>query len=122
MYFMHFIPYQPIILYDVFSDENIFQLIIDVQIQTKIQQGQLMKFCNLIIFSHYLFWSGESNESEADLFKHSVCTSVCSTLMSSLLDSDIERSEVLRMEFLFIPICSCQEHELIINSRCELSA
>ncbi|RNA44100.1 hypothetical protein BpHYR1_013561 [Brachionus plicatilis] len=36
--------------------------------------------------------------------------------------TDIERSEVLRMEFLFIPICSCQEHELIINSRCELSA
>ncbi|RNA13866.1 hypothetical protein BpHYR1_018892 [Brachionus plicatilis] len=29
---------------------------------------------------------------------------------------------ILRMEFLFIPICSCQEHELIINSRCELSA
>ncbi|RNA44388.1 hypothetical protein BpHYR1_009677 [Brachionus plicatilis] len=48
---------------------------------------RLMKFCNLKIFSHYLFWSGESNESEADLFKHSVCTSVCSTLMSSLLDS-----------------------------------
>ncbi|RMZ99677.1 hypothetical protein BpHYR1_002743 [Brachionus plicatilis] len=36
--------------------------------------------------------------------------------------TDIERSEVLRMEFLFIPICSCQEHELIIKSRCELSA
>ncbi|RNA12701.1 hypothetical protein BpHYR1_018961 [Brachionus plicatilis] len=35
---------------------------------------------------------------------------------------NIERSEVLRMEFLFIPICSCQEHELIIKSRCELSA
>ncbi|RMZ96596.1 hypothetical protein BpHYR1_018294 [Brachionus plicatilis] len=34
--------------------------------------------------------------------------------------TDIERSEVLRMEFLFIPICSCQEHELIIKSRCEL--
>ncbi|RNA20973.1 hypothetical protein BpHYR1_000939 [Brachionus plicatilis] len=34
----------------------------------------------------------------------------------------IERSEVLRMEFLFIPICSCQEHELIIKSRCELNA
>ncbi|RMZ98301.1 hypothetical protein BpHYR1_027627 [Brachionus plicatilis] len=32
--------------------------------------------------------------------------------------NDIERSEVLRMEFLFIPIFSCQEHELIINSRC----
>ncbi|RNA09815.1 hypothetical protein BpHYR1_010031, partial [Brachionus plicatilis] len=37
-------------------------------------------------------------------------------------ETDIERSEVLRMEFLFIPICSCQEHELIIKSRCELSA
>ncbi|RNA14973.1 hypothetical protein BpHYR1_005705, partial [Brachionus plicatilis] len=35
---------------------------------------------------------------------------------------DIERSEVLRMEFLFILICSCQEHELIIKSRCELNA
>ncbi|RNA07203.1 hypothetical protein BpHYR1_051975 [Brachionus plicatilis] len=34
----------------------------------------------------------------------------------------IERSEVLRIEFLFIPICSCQEHELIIKSRCELNA
>ncbi|RNA01907.1 hypothetical protein BpHYR1_023302 [Brachionus plicatilis] len=42
-------------------------------------------------------------------------------LLSPVLDN-IERSEVLRMEFLFIPICSCQEHELIINSRCELSA
>ncbi|RNA14109.1 hypothetical protein BpHYR1_052514 [Brachionus plicatilis] len=39
-----------------------------------------------------------------------------------LFVNDIERSEVLRMEFLFIPICSCQEHELIIKSRCELSA
>ncbi|RNA13747.1 hypothetical protein BpHYR1_019185 [Brachionus plicatilis] len=35
--------------------------------------------------------------------------------------TDIESSEV-HIEFIFIPICSCQEHELIIMSRCELSA
>ncbi|RNA43770.1 hypothetical protein BpHYR1_031303 [Brachionus plicatilis] len=32
-----------------------------------------------------------------------------------------ERSEVLRMKFLLIPMCSCQENELINKSRCMLN-
>ncbi|RNA01058.1 hypothetical protein BpHYR1_003710 [Brachionus plicatilis] len=42
------------------------------------------------------------------------------TIESGYARTNIERSEVL--QYLFIPICSCQEHELIIKSRCELSA
>ncbi|RNA29684.1 hypothetical protein BpHYR1_007559 [Brachionus plicatilis] len=55
---------------------------------------------------------------------HKPISQSCHSQLDSLgpVNKKYNNSEVLRMEFLFIPLCSCQEHELIIKSRCELSA